>query len=124
MRKLFSITRVYMRYHRYKKKPGGYWRGRSRTGRYYTKQGCYIATCVYGSYDSPEVCTLRRFRDYKLKRTVKGRAFIFFYYLISPKLVLLIGHRNWFRKLAKKHLDSFVASLQKQGYSSDKYNGL
>lgn len=30
------------RYHRYKHKPGGYWRGKSRwTGRYYTrKDGC------------------------------------------------------------------------------------
>jgi len=28
------------RYHRYKHKPGGYWRGGSRWGRYYTKKGC------------------------------------------------------------------------------------
>ncbi|MDR0918559.1 MAG: hypothetical protein LBM93_04840 [Oscillospiraceae bacterium] len=27
---------------------------------------CYIATAVYGSYDCPEVWTLRRFRDYIL----------------------------------------------------------
>ena len=25
---------------------------------------CYVATAVYGSYDCPEVWTLRRFRDY------------------------------------------------------------
>ena len=33
------------------------------------KQGCYVATCVYGSYDCPEVWILRRFRDESLERT-------------------------------------------------------
>ncbi len=32
-------------------------------------KGCYIATCVYGSYDCPQVWTLRRFRDYTLDET-------------------------------------------------------
>ena len=31
-----------MGYHKYKNKPGGYYRGRSRRGRYYTSQGCLI----------------------------------------------------------------------------------
>ena len=38
--------------------------------------GCYIATCVYGSYDCPEVWTLRRYRDYTLDLTWYGRTFI------------------------------------------------
>lgn len=31
-----------------------------------SEEGCYVATCVYGSYDCPQVWTLRRYRDYKL----------------------------------------------------------
>ena len=31
--------------------------------------GCYVATAVYGSYDCPEVWTLRRYRDYTLAAT-------------------------------------------------------
>ncbi len=31
-----------MRYHKYKNKSGGYFRGRSRVGRYYTRQGCLL----------------------------------------------------------------------------------
>jgi len=32
--------------------------------------GCYIATSVYGSYDCPQVWTLRRYRDYNLSNTL------------------------------------------------------
>lgn len=40
------------------------------------KEGCYIATAVYGSYDSPEVLELRKFRDATLRRSALGRCFI------------------------------------------------
>ena len=40
------------------------------------KEGCYIATCVYGSYDCPQVRLLRRFRDEHMKKTPAGRIFI------------------------------------------------
>ena len=42
--------------------------------------GCYVATCVYGSYDCPQVWTLRRFRDDTLGSTWYGRTFIRVYY--------------------------------------------
>lgn len=48
---------------------------------------CYIASCIYGSYDCPQVWTLRRFRDYTLDKIWYGRAFIKCYYAISPILV-------------------------------------
>ena len=44
--------------------------------------GCYVATCVYGSYDCPQVWTLRRYRDYTLVKTWYGRSFIRTYYTI------------------------------------------
>ena len=53
--------------------------------------GCYIATSVYGSYDCPEVWTLRRYRDYSLSKTLFGRLFIKVYYLLSPIMVSLFG---------------------------------
>ncbi|MEY8416686.1 hypothetical protein AAK964_10325 [Tissierella praeacuta] len=37
-----------MRYHRYKNKRGGYYRGRSRYGRYYTRpSGCLLPILVF-----------------------------------------------------------------------------
>lgn len=50
------------------------------------KEGCYIATTVYGSYNAPEVLVLRRFRDETLQKTALGRWFIRTYYRWSPSV--------------------------------------
>ena len=84
--------------------------------------GCYVATAVYGSYDCPEVWTLRRYRDYELDSTWYGRAFIKTYYAISPTIVKWFGETEWFKKLWKGKLDKMVAKLQEQGYESTRYN--
>lgn len=86
------------------------------------KGACYIATCVYGSYDCPEVWTLRRFRDCILDETWYGRAFIKLYYSISPKLVKHLGKYNWFKTPWKKYLDIIVKRLNANGITDTKYN--
>ncbi|MBE6942172.1 MAG: hypothetical protein E7455_07825 [Ruminococcaceae bacterium] len=83
--------------------------------------GCYVATAVYGSYDCPQVWTLRRFRDNTLAGTWYGRAFIKTYYTISPTLVKWFGQTNWFKKLWKKRLDRMVSNLQSAGVESSPY---
>lgn len=75
--------------------------------------GCYVATCVYGSYDCPQVWTLRRFRDFKLSKSLFGRLFIKVYYKISPKIVKLFGNQNWFKVFWKKQLDKWFLSYKK-----------
>ncbi len=86
-----------------------------------SKSGCYIATCVYGSYDCPEVWTLRRFRDGKLASSRCGRWFIKCYYCISPTLVKWFGKWKWFHKVWKPVLDSFVRRLTAKGYENTPY---
>lgn len=83
--------------------------------------GCYIATAVYGSYDCPQVWTLRRFRDNILATTWYGKLFIRMYYAISPSLVNLFGHKTWFNTFWKNRLDRMVANLQKNGIASTQY---
>lgn len=83
--------------------------------------GCYVATCVYGSYDCPQVWTLRRFRDYTLAETWYGRAFIRTYYAISPTLVRWFGNTSWFKMLWKGKLDRMVSDLQQCGVESTPY---
>jgi len=96
------------------KKPG------SATG--FSIKGCYIATSVYGSYDCPQVWTLRRYRDSKLSASSFGRLFIRFYYKISPTLVRLFGDTRLFKGISKRLLDRKVKKLQKAGFSNTPYN--
>lgn len=83
--------------------------------------GCYVATAVYGSYDCPQVWTLRRFRDYTLAETWHGRAFIRVYYAISPTLVKWFGHTEWFKNMWKDKLDRMVANLNADGVENTPY---
>ena len=86
------------------------------------KQGCYVATAVYGSYDCPEVWTLRRFRDKVLAKTWYGRLFIKLYYAVSPTAVRLFGNCAWFQNFFRDRLDVMVGSLQENGFESTPYN--
>ncbi|MCR5807948.1 MAG: TFIIB-type zinc finger domain-containing protein [Clostridiales bacterium] len=86
-----------------------------------TSSGCYVATAVYGSYDCPQVWTLRRYRDYDLASTWYGRTFIRTYYTVSPILVKWFGETKWFKRMWKGKLDRMVADLQKKGYESTPY---
>lgn len=83
--------------------------------------GCYIATCVYGSYDCPEVWRLRRYRDCYLKNKWWGRLFIKLYYFISPKLVSTFGKRSHFLRFWKRFLDKKQILLERDGYSGEPY---
>ena len=88
-----------------------------------SSDGCYIATAVYGSYDCPEVWTLRRFRDEVLRASVLGRLFIRSYYAVSPGLVRHLGSKPLFQKPVKMALDSFVSHLKKAGFRDTPYHG-
>lgn len=84
-------------------------------------QGCYVASCVYGSYDCPQVWTLRRYRDYTLAKTLYGRAFIKTYYAVSPTLVKWFGNTRWFKKMWHGVLDNMVQRLNDNGYENTPY---
>ncbi len=89
-----------------------------------TKQksgGCYVATAVYGSYDCPQVWTLRRYRDDTLAKTWYGRAFVRTYYAVSPTLVKWFGETEWFKRMWQGKLDKMVEKLQSQGVESTPY---
>ena len=83
-------------------------------------RGCYIATAVYGSYDSPEVIILRRFRDNVLQRHWWGRLFVRIYYFVSPPIAKWLKNTtsinsfvrrilNWFVFMIKENYDEQIA---------------
>jgi ribosomal protein L7/L12/predicted RNA-binding Zn-ribbon protein involved in translation (DUF1610 family) len=81
-----------------------------------SKEGCYIATAVYGSYDCPEVLTLRRFRDDSLRSTVFGKLLVRVYYVISPVISKHFSRIDIIQHLSKKILDALVGRLKNKGY--------
>lgn len=84
--------------------------------------GCYVATCIYGSYDCPSVWTLRRFRDNILAINMFGKMFIRLYYAVSTTIVKMFGKYEWFHKMWRKPLDRLVSKLQKQGVEDTPYS--
>lgn len=86
-----------------------------------SQNGCYIATSVYGSYDCPQVWTLRRYRDDSLSNKWYGKLFIHIYYAISPKIVKLFGNKKWFNKIFKRFLDKKIYKLKIMGFKDTPY---
>ena len=75
---------------------------------------CYIATAVYQSYDAPQVLTLRRFRDQVLNQQAAGRAFIRFYYRVSPPIAKKMINAGRINRLARRILDRYTARLNER----------
>ena len=86
-----------------------------------SSDGCYIATAVYGTYDCPELWVLRRFRYYGLRRSKIGRAFVRFYYAISPRLVRRFQNAERVKHASKTILDHLVEQLKKRGFAETPY---
>lgn len=78
------------------------------------QSGCYIATAVYGSYDSPAVMSLRRFRDQRLSRSPLGRGMIRVYYAVSPGLASHFAGATTLNRITKRALDGIVRKLDEQ----------
>lgn len=83
------------------------------------KEGCYIATAVYGSYNAEEVLILRKFRDQFLQKYFLGKMFIKIYYRVSPILVQRLGKNKKVLVNTRKILDKFV-NICEEYYTEDK----
>jgi len=63
------------------------------------KGSCFIATAIYGSYDSPEVRLLRIFRDTVLAQNTTGRCLVRIYYTASPPIARILNRHRRLRRL-------------------------
>ena len=77
-----------------------------------TKDDCFIATAVYGSKMADEVQVLRNFRDRYLMKNETGRAFVQFYYEVSPRLAAHIAEHDSVRTLVRAALTPLIFGIQ------------
>lgn len=77
------------------------------------KEGCYVATMVYGDYNHPNVKILRNYRDTKLHKSLWGKIFICLYYKLSPKFVQLFRRFRLFHNVSRLILGIIVRYLNK-----------
>lgn len=78
-----------------------------------SKEGCYLATMVYGNYNHPQVIILRKFRDEILDKSRFGKWFIKSYYLYSPKLVEVLRNKKFLNKIIENVLNKFIKIINK-----------
>jgi len=88
--------------------------------------GCFIATAAYGSYLHPDVRVLREFRDrwlianftlqiaeFKIEiPNIIGRAFVKFYYTVSPPIADFIARHESLRPITRVILTPIVYTVQ------------
>lgn len=79
-----------------------------------TKEGCYIATMAYGSYEHPQVLILRNYRDEVLINKWWGNTFIKAYYSTSPILVKYFKRYRKINLIVKQTLDIIIKYIIKQ----------
>lgn len=78
----------------------------------YGTQNCFIATAAYGSYLDPHVRILRDFRDAHLLTNAPGKAFVNFYYEVSPPVAALIARHESLRTITRVALTPVVFGVK------------
>ncbi len=73
---------------------------------------CFIATAAYGSYLDPHVKVLRDFRDRYLITNPFGKAFVMFYYKVSPNLANYIKEHETLRIVTRFTLTPIVYGVK------------
>lgn len=73
---------------------------------------CFIATAAYGSYLDPHVQVLRYFRDHYLMTHRPGKAFVGYYYSVSPPIASYIKQHEPLRMVTRFILTPIVYGLE------------
>lgn len=74
--------------------------------------GCFVATAVYGDYESVNVRYLRAFRDRYLQRSWMGQLFVRFYYRVGPFLAELVEKSPLTKMISRTVLEQIIKLIE------------
>lgn len=63
--------------------------------------GCFIATAVYEPIEGAKIDILREYRDRVLLRSTMGKAFVSFYYAVSPNIAQVIAKSQMLKTMIR-----------------------
>lgn len=84
----------------------------------FAKEGCFIATAVYGNQDAPEVKVLRAFRERSLLESRRGRFLVAAYEYFGPVAAIPVRKAKPLRIALKAILNALVEGLGRRGYGA------
>ncbi len=76
------------------------------------KEGCFVATAVYGSAFAPQVEMFRILRDTRLMPHSLGRALVRVYYSISPEIAVVLVKKPRLLKMTRWFLDAILVVMR------------
>jgi hypothetical protein len=79
----------------------------------YNGTECFVATAAYGDKFHPDVAYLRKVRDHILVHYALGRAFIWFYWRVGPRLAQWLAPYPRGRAFAKAALGCVIGGLRR-----------
>jgi hypothetical protein len=77
---------------------------------------CFVVTAVYRSEDRAPVRALRLFRDSVLARHTTGRALIWAYAKVGPRIAAYVAEREWARRRCRALFAKTTRILRRNGH--------
>ena len=78
----------------------------------FPQASCFIATAAFGSAMAPDVVLLQQFRDHWLLTNAPGRAFVNFYYRVSPPMAAYIAGHEGLRTATRVALTPMIFGIK------------
>ena len=73
-----------------------------------------MATATYSNDDAVEVRFLRAYRDLYLRKSVRGKALIWFYYNVAPYMAYFVDKISPLKRISRCCLDLIVAHIERR----------
>ena len=78
--------------------------------------GCFIATAAFDGQLTPEVFTLKLWRDRTLAKSFVGRKILTIYYFTSPNIARILHRSSLLKRITRKGLEWIAKHIEKNNF--------